>query len=92
MAQNERRIHLTDTKKFFKDLQVTNDELDALNKWIKEGYSFYMNPLHIHAENGDVLNYIEGIRVMDSMYQDYSDYTFEENVPSDHRQDDEFPF
>ena len=49
----------------------TEEEMNELNKWIKEGGSFDGNPYLIYGENGNPMNFIEAYRFLDVIMEEW---------------------
>ena len=47
---------------YLNNLHITKSELKELNKWIRNGNTFYSNPFDLYDENGIPSNFIDAIR------------------------------
>ena len=47
---------------YLNNLHITKIELKELNKWVKDGNTFYSNPFDLYDENGVPSNFLDAIR------------------------------
>ena len=73
-------------------VDLTDEERRSLYEWVSDGNSVYDNPCHMAYEGGYPVDYIEAIRTIEEMREEYCEPLREENHESLQLSDDELPF
>jgi hypothetical protein len=55
---------------------ITLKERKDLRQWVKDGNSVYENPGLFSCENGDPMDYITAVRIIEDMRKNPGDYQF----------------
>lgn len=56
------KFNKKEAMKVLREYNASEEEIELYFKWIKDGNSFYENPVMIFHEDGTPLNFIEGYR------------------------------
>ena len=84
------RISLRDYEAKIGD--VTEEEREALYKWVADGNSPYNNPNWLYDENGCIMDYIQGCRIGEDIWNNTDNCRLWESEEESDILDDDTPF